>query len=198
MNASPSQSHQITLLLSAWRAGDPTALERLLPLVSAELHRLAANYMRHERPGHTLQTTALVNEAYLRLVDQQGAGGWQDRAHFFASAATIMRHILVDYARRQHREKRGGEGARKVSLDQVTIASQEKSEELIALDEALDRLELLDARQCKVVELRYFSGLSVEETAEVLKISPVTVMHEWRTARAWLKRELQPEGGAAQ
>lgn len=195
--SAPSPPHQVTVLLAAWRAGDQSALERLLPLVSGELHHLAANYMRREHAGHTLQTTALVNEAYLRLAGEQRGVEWQDRAHFFAAAATVMRHILVDHARRHHRVKRGGAGAHKVSLDEaaaVSPISSERSAELIALDEALARLAAVDARQCQVVELRYFSGLTVEETAEVLKVSAVTVMREWRMAKTWLAREIEAGG----
>lgn len=184
----PPSPHQITALLRAWRAGDQLALEQLLPLVERELYRLAEHHMRGEKAGHTLQTTALINEAYLRLANQQGLE-WKDRTHFFAAVSQVMRHVLVDYARRHGRDKRGG-GALQVPLNEVAVMSIERSAELIALDEALEQLAMLDARQARVVELRYFSGLTVEETAEVLKISPITVMREWRTAKAWLRREL--------
>lgn len=189
---SPPSPPQITALLTAWRAGDESALEQLLPLVERELYRLAEQHMRGEKAGHTLQTTALINEAYLRLANQQSIG-WQDRTHFFAAVSQVMRHVLVDYARRHGRAKRGG-GAVQVPLNEAAVMSVERSAELIALDEALKQLATLDARQARVVELRYFSGLTVEETAEVLKISPVTVMREWRTAKAWLRRELEGKG----
>jgi RNA polymerase sigma-70 factor (ECF subfamily) len=182
----------ITSLLVNWCDGDQTALEKLLPLVDAELHRIAHRYMRKENPAHTLQTTALVNEAYLKLCDQTRVR-WQNRIHFFAIAAKIMRRILLNYARDRRREKRGG-AAVQVSLSEVAAMSEEKSEELIALDEALERLAAIDERKCRVVELRYFGGLSVEETAEVLGVSPVTVIRHWNMAKAWLARELGHEG----
>jgi RNA polymerase sigma-70 factor (ECF subfamily) len=179
----------ITRLLLAWSDGDQTALERLLPLIERELHRIARNYMRRENPGHTLQTTALVNEAYFRLVDQKTVR-WQNRAHFFGIAAQIMRRILLNYARDRHREKRGG-GNVQVSLSEVAVITAEQSAELIALDEALKRLAGFDERKCRVVELRYFGGLSVEETAEVLGVSVVTVARDWKMAKAWLAREIR-------
>ena len=185
-------SSEITGLLVDWANGDQTALERLLPLVERELHRLAHNYMRREDKDHTLQTTALVNEAYLKLVDQNKTH-WQNRAHFFAIAAKIMRRILLNYARDRHREKRGGK-AIQVSLSEAAVVFMEQTEELIALDEALQRLAVLDERKSRVVELRYFGGLDVDETAEVLKVSPITVMRDWRFARAWLSREMENDG----
>lgn len=182
-------SSEITGLLVDWSNGDQAALERLLPLVEKELRRLAHSYMRRENPDHTLQTTALVNEAYLKLIDQKKTH-WQNRAHFFAIAATVMRRILLNYARDQHREKRGG-NIMQVSLSEATVVSFEKSEEIIALDEALDRLAAEDSRKARVVELRFFGGLEIDEIAEVLKVSPVTVMRDWKFAKAWLLREMQ-------
>jgi len=184
-----STGHAVTRLLKEWSEGDRAALEKLLPLVHQELHRLARRYMRRERAAHTLQTTAVVNEAYLRLVDQQRAD-WRSRAHFFAVCAQVMRHILVDYARRKCSGKRGG-GAHKVTLDDVAPASTERAAELVALDEALEALAELHPRRSKVVELRYFGGLNNREAAEALGISEVTVERDWRFARAWLCRELQ-------
>lgn len=181
-------SSQITTLLIDWSNGDQTALEKLLPLVEQELHRLAHNYMRRENPNHTLQTTALMNEAYLKLVDQKKTH-WQNRAHFFGIAAQIMRRILLNHARDQHREKRGGKAVQ-VSLSEVAVVSLEKTAELIALDEALERLAAFDERKSRVVELKYFGGLEVNEIAEVLKISPITVMRDWKFAKAWLFREI--------
>jgi RNA polymerase sigma-70 factor (ECF subfamily) len=179
----------ITELLIAWCDGDPGAPEKLIPLVEKELHQIAGRYMRRENPAHTLQTTALVNEAYIQLVDQRETR-WQNRAHFFGIAAGIMRRILLNYARDRRRDKRGG-GAQKISLSEVAIMSEEKSEELIALEDALRKLESIDERKSRVVELRYFGGLSVEETAAFLKISPVTVARDWKLARAWLRREIE-------
>jgi RNA polymerase sigma factor (TIGR02999 family) len=179
---------EITRLLIAWSDGDQTALESLLPLIEQELHRIARHYMRKENPGHTLQTTALVNEAYFRLIDQKSVR-WQNRAHFFGIAAQIMRRVLLNYARDRHRVKRGGQAVQ-VSLSEVAVVGAEKSAELIALDEALKRLETFDERKCRVVELRYFGGLSVEETAEVLGVSVVTVARDWKMAKAWLAREI--------
>jgi RNA polymerase sigma factor (TIGR02999 family) len=187
----PSTS-EITGLLIAWSEGDQGALERLLPLIERELHRIARQYMRRENPGHTLQTTALVNEAYFRLVDQKHVR-WQNRAHFFAIAAQLMRRILLNYARDRHRAKRGGQAVQ-VSLSEVGVADAERSAELIALDEALGRLAAIDERKCRVVELRYFGGLSVEETAEVLGVSAVTVARDWKMAKAWLAREIRDAG----
>jgi RNA polymerase sigma factor (TIGR02999 family) len=172
----------------AWSEGDQAALDRLLPLVNAELRRLAGRYMRRESPGHTLQTSALVNEAYLRLIDQRQVR-WQNRAHFFGIAAQLMRRILIDHARRYHYQKRGG-GALRVSLDEAATVTEARAAELLAVDEALERLTALDARKGRIVELRFFGGLSLEETAEVLSISSPTVQREWRAAKAWLHRML--------
>ena len=184
-----TDSQTVTQLLLAWSEGDATALERLLPLVETELRRIASYHMRRESSGHTLQTTALVNELYLKLVDQRQAK-WQNRAHFFAVAAQLMRRILVDYARRQLRNKRGG-GASNLTLDDVVIISQEKSADILALNDALDRLAKLDPMKARIVELRHFGGLSVEETAEVLKIAEITVMRHWALAKSWLRREVR-------
>jgi RNA polymerase sigma factor (TIGR02999 family) len=184
----PSQAPaQVTDLLVAWSNGDKLAYDRLVPLVYGELHRLAHRYMSGERPGHTLQTTALVDEAYLRLVDQKVH--WQNRSHFFAIAAEVMRRILIDYARRRRYTKRGG-AARQVELDEAMLMARERSSELIALDDALKRLAEFDERKSRVVELRFFGGLSVEETADVLKVSVNTVKRDWSTARAWLYKEV--------
>jgi len=180
---------EVTRILQAWGRGDQQAVDRLMPLVYGELRRLARHYLRRERPDHTLQPTALVHEAYLRLVDQRGVT-WQNRAHFFGVAAQAMRRILVDHARRHHAAKRGGP-AFKVWLDDVVIAAKERSDDLLALDDALNRLAAMDPRQGQIVELRLFSGLTVEETAEALGISPATVKREWTSAKAWLTRELR-------
>ena len=182
---------EITRLLIAWCDGDKTAFDKLTPLVERELHRIARHYMHRENPGHTLQTTALVNEAYIRLVNQREVR-WQNRAHFFGIAAQIMRRILLNHARNRHRVKRGG-GAMQVSLSEAAVVSEEKSAELVALDEALERLAEVDERKARVVELRYFGGLSVEESAEVLGVSQVTVMRDWNMAKAWLTREMRNE-----
>jgi RNA polymerase sigma factor (TIGR02999 family) len=179
----------MTDLLAAWSDGDREALDRLLPLVERELHRLAHHYMSRERPDHTLQTSALVNEAYLKLVDQTRVR-WQNRAHFFAIAAQTMRRILIDHARRRRSDKRGG-GARPLPLDEAAHITDERADELVALDDALKHLQEVDERKARVVELRYFGGLSVEEVAEVLKVSPDTVGREWRRARAFLLREME-------
>jgi RNA polymerase sigma factor (TIGR02999 family) len=179
----------VTQLLVAWSDGDQDAMQQLAPMMYRELHRLAARYMAGERQGHLLQTTALVNEAYLRLVDWKNVR-WQNRAHFIGMAAQIMRRILVDFARTQNRDKRGG-GAVQVSLDEVAAPSGRRSASITHLDEALKALEKLDSRQSKVVELRYFGGLSLEETAEVLKVSVGTVRRDWSLAKAWLYRELR-------
>ncbi len=184
-----TSSQEITELLIDWSNGDQDALDRLFPQIERELHRLAHYYMQRLHPGNTLQTTALINETYIRLVGQRDVQ-WQNRAHFFGISAQIMRRFLLNYARDQRRLKRGG-GAVQVSLSDVAVISQGKSEELIALEEALCRLQLQDARKCKVVELRYFGGLSVEETAEVLKLSKITVMRDWNMAKAWLAREIR-------
>jgi RNA polymerase sigma-70 factor, ECF subfamily len=179
---------EVTQLLIAWSNGEEEALEKLVPLIYDELRRIARRYMKREPAGHTLQTTALVNEAYLRLIEQKGVK-WQNRAHFFAISAQLMRRILVSMARARHADKRGGE-ARQVSLDEALVISEERAAELVALDEAMNELAALDPRRSRVVELRYFGGLSVEETAEVLNISPETVMRDWKRAKAWLYTEL--------
>jgi RNA polymerase sigma factor (TIGR02999 family) len=175
-------------MLLAWSQGDRSALDQLIPLVYDELRRLAEHYLGQERRGHMLQTTALVNEAYLRLIDASQVR-WQNRAHFFAVSAQLMRRVLVDFARSHHQLKRGGD-AHRVSLDEALMMSEERGADLVALDDALSALSALDGRQSQVVELRFFGGLSVEETAEVLKISPTTVRRDWTLARAWLHREL--------
>jgi RNA polymerase sigma-70 factor, ECF subfamily len=175
-------------MLVAWSKGDSTALDRLMPVVSAELHRLAKRYMRREMPGHTLQTTALVNEAYLKLVDSSRVA-WQNRAHFFALSARVMRHILVDFARTNRSLRKGGP-ERPVNLDDADGIFTRPGRELIELDEALRTLEQLDPRQSQIVELRFFGGLSVEETAEALRVSEGTVRRDWTLARAWLRQEL--------
>jgi RNA polymerase sigma factor (TIGR02999 family) len=185
-------SHQATRLLQAWGAGDSAALEQLIPLVHAELRRLARRYMGRERAGHTLQPTALVNEAYLRLVDLRHMR-WQDRAHFFAMAARLMRRILVDGARSKGYQKRGGH-AHRLSFDEALVVSEAKSEDLVALDEALTHFATVSARKAQVVELRFFGGLSVEETAEALRVSPETVKRDWRLAKVWLLRKLAGDG----
>ncbi len=182
-------SHEVTRLLVAWSDGDQAALEQLTPLVYRELRRLAKGYLRRERPGHLLQTTALINEAYLRLIDWK-AVRWQNRAHFFGVAAQLMRRILIDFARGRHQDKRGG-AAVQISLDDAAAMSVERSAEFIALDEALDQLAAIDPRRSRMVELRFFGGLTEEETAEALKVSPRTVRREWSLARAWLYRELK-------
>jgi RNA polymerase sigma-70 factor (ECF subfamily) len=187
-----SSPSEITDLLVCWGDGDEAALERLLPLVERELHRLAHAYMRRESRDHTLQTTALINETFLRLVDQSRVR-WQNRAHFYGIAAQMMRRVLLNHARDKKRDKRGG-GAYKVSLSEAEAMSEERSVELLALDEALRRLSAIDERKSRVVELRYFGGLSVKETAEVLKVSPATVGRDWEMAKAWLARELGDEG----
>ena len=189
MNA-PS-AHEVTQLLVDWSNGNQAALDKLMPLVDRELHRLAHHYMRRENAGHTLQTTALVNEAYLRLVDQKHVQ-WKNRAHFFALSAQLMRRILVDHARKRRYQKRGG-GAEKITLDEAVLVSRERGADLVALDAALGRLAELDERKSKIVELRFFGGLSVEETAEALHISAVTVMRDWSTAKAWLYNSLSDE-----
>jgi RNA polymerase sigma-70 factor (ECF subfamily) len=187
-----SSAKEVTQLLMDWRNGDQTALDKLMPLVYDELHRLAHRYMRRERPGHTLQTSALVNEAYLRLVGQREME-WQSRAHFFAIAAQVMRHLLVDYARRRKYAKRGGDRIQ-VTLDEVVGATSGQPAEIIALHEALEKLAAIDQRKSQLVELRYFGGMSVEETAEVLGVSGITVKREWLKAKAWLYREIDRGG----
>ena len=178
---------EITKLLHAWSEGDQSALERLTPIVFDELHRLAGRYMKRERPGHSVQTTALVNEAYMRLVDYSRME-WQDRAHFFAVSAQLIRRILVEHARR-HNLRRGG-GVQHVSLEEAAVVGGRRSADLVALDDAMNSLARIDPRKVQVVEMRFFGGLSVEETAEALKVSTVTVMRDWSTAKAWLYREL--------
>lgn len=183
-----ASSSDVTSLLADWRSGDKEALDRLLPLVYGELRRLAEAYLRRERPGHTLQPTALVNEAYLRLVGQQQVE-WQSRAHFFGIAAQMMRRILVDHARAQNAGKRGG-GLQRVTLDSSFDAEERREVDLLALDEALESLSKLDPRQSRIVELRFFVGLTLEETAEVIGVAPITVRREWNLAKAWLYREM--------
>jgi len=183
-----ASSQNITKLLLDWRNGDSEALDRLMPLVYEELRRMANNYMRNERRGHTLQTSALVNEAYLRLVDHENIA-WQNRAHFFGVAAQAMRRILVDHARTRNYQKRGG-AAQQVSLDDAAMLADGRPAELIALDEALDELAKIDPRKSRVVELRYFGGLNIEETAEALGVSIPTVVRDWNTAKVWLMREM--------
>jgi len=190
----PAESPEITVLLKAWGSGDAAALNQLTPLVYEELRRLARRYMRNERAGNTLQTTALVNEAYLRLVDAKNVG-WQDRLHFFAVSAQMMRRILVDAARARASAKRGGQAKRvdhssAFNLDEVPDVSSERDRELVAIDDALNTLAEMDPRKGRVIELRFFGGLSVEETAEILKISPQSVMRDWKLAKAWLTREI--------
>lgn len=180
---------EITRLLVAWGDGDQAALEELTTLVYDELHRLAHHYVSRERPGHTLQTTALVNEAYVRLIDWKNVR-WQSRAHFFAVSAQLMRRILVDFARSRRYLKRGG-GMTGLTLHEAALVSDDKGTNMVALDEALNSLAELDARQSRVVELRFFGGLSIDETAEVLKVSSGTVRRDWSLARAWLHRELR-------
>ena len=179
----------ITRLLVEWRDGDKAALDQLFPLVYKEMRRLAKHYMRRQRPDHTLQTSALINEAYLRLVDHKNMQ-WQNRAHFFAVAAQAMRRILVDHARARSYAKRGG-GLRKVDINEASLVADERTDELVALDEALCELESLDPRKSRVVELRYFGGLSIEETALVLETSPATVKRDWNSARGWLHRAIR-------
>jgi RNA polymerase sigma factor (TIGR02999 family) len=187
----PSQ-HEVTRLLQAWAAGDQSALERLMDLVYGELHKLASHYMAGEQSDHTLQTTALVNEVYLRLVDVKQVG-WQDRAHFFALCAQLMRRILIDFARSRNYQKRGGRIPH-LELHEAATLSMESGPEMLAIDDALKSLAKLDARKSRVVELRFFGGLTVKETAAVLNTSDETVMRDWRLAKAWLSRELSGEG----
>lgn len=181
-------SSDVTTLLGQWSDGDTAALDRLLPLIYADLRQLAASYLRREAPGHTLQSTALVHEAFLRLVDQRNTH-WRNRAHFFGIAASMIRRILVDHARQQKAEKRGGNAVH-LELDEAMAVADKKAFDIVALDDALARLAELDERQSELIELRFFGGLSIEETAEVMKLSPATVKREWTVARAWLYREL--------
>ncbi len=188
----PSSPKEVTQLLADWRGGSHQALEELMPLVYQELHRLADHYLRRERVGHTLQATALINEAYLRIINQE-AVNWQNRAHFFGVAAQMMRRILVDHARSHLYAKRGG-GAQKLTINEaLDVPQQERDLDLVALDDALQRLEQIDPQQSKIIELRFFGGLTIEETAEVLGISPATIKREWNWAKAWLYRELKNE-----
>lgn len=182
---------EVTQLLVDWGNGNQAALDRLMPVVYTELRQLAHRYMRRERPGHTMQTTALIHEAYLRLVDQNQVR-WQHQAHFFGIAARLMRQILIEHARSRTRAKRGG-GVGTISLDEAAIVSQARATELLALDDALERLATIDPRKSQVVELRFFGGLSVEEAAQVLNIAPNTVLRDWRMAKAWLRREISNE-----
>ena len=188
IRTNPVQPHEITQLLVEWGSGNQAALDKLYPLVYEELRRMAHRFMRRERKGHTLQTTALINEAYLRLVDQKNVH-WANRSHFFGISAQIMRRILVDHARRYAYDKRGG-GAQKVSLDEAALVTKDRARELLLLDEALNGLAKLDPRRSKVVELRYFGGLNNSEIAALLKISANTVMRDWNMARAWIYQQL--------
>lgn len=183
-----SGSKDVTRLLEEWSAGSREAMDSLIPIVYDELHRMAKHYMNSQSSGHTLQTTGLIHEAYVKLADGKDKR-WENRAHFFAAAAQAMRHILIDHARSKQAGKRGG-APYKISLEDVGMVSVERAEEVIALDEALNSLEALDERKARVVELRYFGGLTVEETAEVLKISTVTVIRDWNFSKTWLLREL--------
>ena len=184
----------VTRLLIEWRQGDDAALQRLIPLVHSELRRIAKRYMAGQRAGHTLQATALVNEAYLRLVDVQLVD-WQNRAHFLAMAARLMRRVLVDAARSKGYQKRGGDAVRVTFAEELPVTG-ERAGDLVALDEALEALANVDERRSRIIELRFFGGLSVEETASVLKVSPGTVMRDWKLAKAWLLRELRGKGDA--
>jgi RNA polymerase sigma factor (TIGR02999 family) len=189
MEKNADKSPQITLLLKQWSEGEREALDQLMPLIYEELRKQASRYLKKERSNHTLQTTALINEAYLKLIDQR-VGAWQNRTHFFAIAAQAMRRILVDYARERHREKRGGANENLPLEEAAFMISPEKSVDLVALDEALTQLAKYDERQVRVVELRYFSGLSIDETAEILGVSNVTVRRDWNMAKAWLYQQL--------
>ena len=188
----PPSPSEVTQLLKDWSSGDQEALDRLIPIVYAELRAIAARYLRRERRDHTLQPTALVNEAYLRLIDQKQVQ-WQNRAHFIGVAAQMMRRILVDHAKSHNRAKRGG-GAQRVSLDEVMAVSDERATDLLELDSALTALATFDDRKSRVVEMRYFGGLTVEETAEVLKVSEMTVAREWKLAKAWLYTHIEDNG----
>ncbi|MEP6686544.1 MAG: sigma-70 family RNA polymerase sigma factor [Verrucomicrobiota bacterium] len=191
MTTSASPKQQVTHLLCEWRGGDPSALEKLIPLVQPELQRLARHYMSRERPDHTLQATALLDEAYLQLADSRHPQ-WQNRAHFFAAAAQLMRRIMVDHARQRNTAKRGG-GVIRVTLDECAVVTPTRADELLALDEALEKLAAFDQRKADVVEMRYFGGLTMEEIAEVLKIHVNTVTRDWTAARAWLFAALSGE-----
>jgi RNA polymerase sigma-70 factor, ECF subfamily len=190
--SSPS-TNEVTEQLIAWGAGDRAALDHLFPIVYQELRRMAGAYLRQENPGHTLQPTALVHETWLRLIDQTRVNWW-NRAQFFGVAAQMMRRILVDHARAKHREKRGGDTV-KLSLDDVINLSQERAGDLLALDDALDALMRIDGRKSRVVELRYFGGFSVEETAQILEVSSETVIRDWKMAKAWLYQRIKREAG---
>jgi len=187
----PVSTHELTRLLKTWRAGDDRALEQLMPIVYSELHRLAGRYMAAEQSGHTLQTTALVHEVYLRLVDVKSVD-WQNRAHFYAICARLMRRILIDFARSRNYQKRGGKFAH-IELEEAATVSADARSELLAVDEALKQLAAIDTRKSEVVEMRFFGGLTVEETAAALQVSPETVMRDWKLAKAWLLRELSDE-----
>lgn len=189
MEDANNNTQQITQLLKEWSGGDQNSLDKLMPLVYEELRRQASRYLRKERAGHTLQTTALIHEAYLKLIDQRNVQ-WQNRAHFFAIAAQAMRRILVDYARERKREKRGGSAENLPIEEALQISSNEKSVDLVALDDALTKLAQFDERQARIVELRYFSGLDIDETAEVLGISNATVRRDWNMAKAWLYQRI--------
>jgi len=189
--AQPS-SHEMTQLLRAWNAGDKQALEHLMPLMYEELHRLAARCMAEEQEGHVLQTTALVHEVYIRLVDVDNVD-WRDRAHFFALSARLMRRILIDLARSRHYQKRGGH-ATHLHFEEALTVSIETAPDILAVDDALQALAAVDSRKSQIVELRFFGGLTVEETADVLQISPETILRDWRLAKAWLIRELSRDG----
>lgn len=188
-----ADSPNVTGLLLQWGNGDASALERLLPLVYDELHRIARKHMGHENAGHSLQATALINEAYLRLTDAPNVA-WRDRAHFLAVSARIMRHILIDHARARRYQKRGGNAVR-VALDEAVVVTTEPTQDFVALDDALNALAKFDERKSRVIELRFFGGLTVEETATVLKVSPDTVMRDWRLAKVWLQREMRTAAG---
>ena len=188
----PEHGTRVTGLLLKWGRGDEGALERLIPLVYRELHQIARRHMGHEGAGHSLQATALINEAYLRLVDANDVE-WHDRAHFLAVGARVMRRILVDHARSRRAEKRGGHAAN-VTFDEALVVTNEPGQDFVALDDALGALAKFDERKSRVIELRYFGGLSVEDTASVLKVSPATVMGDWRLAKAWLRREIRGDG----
>ena len=191
--AAMSESQEVTVLLSALTRGDDGAASKLIPIVYDELRRLAGSYMRRERADHTLQATALVHEAYLKLIEQRSVN-WQSRAHFFGVSAQLMRRILIDHARGHTREKRGGE-QKKVSLDEAFVFSEKQADELLAVDDSLNLLTKIDPRQARVVELRFFGGLSVEEAAEVLGVSPKTVKRDWSVAKAWLYADLKERHG---
>jgi RNA polymerase sigma factor (TIGR02999 family) len=190
-----SSPDEVTALLRDWSDGKEEALQKLMPLLHRELHQLAHRYMRGERPGHTLQTTALINEAYLRLIDWKNVQ-WKNRAHFFGVSAQLMRRILVDFARVRDNLKNGA-GVRELSLEEVPTFSQDRAREIVALDEALRSLAAFDPRKSRIVELRFFGGLSVEETAEVMNVSPRTVLRDWDLAKAWLHRELSADSNTA-